>query len=63
MLYIYMILHGYIKQCKKSDFHLRRGDFIMFLMINQLNGPLKKKNPSKYTPIINSYDFTRKYGH
>jgi hypothetical protein len=38
-----MILHGNVKQCKKCDFYLRRGDFIMFLMINQQNGPLKKK--------------------
>jgi hypothetical protein len=34
-LYIYMILHGYVKQCKsekckKCDFYLKRGDFIMF---------------------------------
>jgi hypothetical protein len=36
--YIYiMILHGYVKQCKKCDFYLRRGDFIMFFfMISQL---------------------------
>jgi hypothetical protein len=39
-----MILYGNvenyinIKQCKKCDFDLRRGDFIMVLKINQLNG-------------------------
>jgi hypothetical protein len=52
-----------IKQCKKCDFDLRRGDFIMVLKISQLNGSLqktkKKKNPSKYTPRINSFDFAR----
>jgi hypothetical protein len=42
-----MILHGYVKQCKTCDFYLRRGDFIIFLKIGQLNGPLQKK-PSKY---------------
>ncbi len=42
-----MILHGYVKKCKNCDFYLRRGDFIMFLKISQLNGPLRKK-PSKY---------------
>jgi hypothetical protein len=35
-IYIYMILHDYvnIQKCKKCDFYLRRGDFIMFLMIS-----------------------------
>jgi len=42
-----MILHGYVEQCKKCDFYLRRGDFIIFLMKSQLNGPLQKKKPSK----------------
>jgi hypothetical protein len=42
-----MILYGYVKQCKKCDFYLRRGDFIMFLMQSQLNGPLQKKKWSK----------------
>jgi len=45
---IYMILHGYVKQCKyitiKNDFYLRRWNFIVFLNISQLNGPLPKKN-------------------
>jgi len=45
--YTYIILCCSIKQCKKCDFYLRRGDFIMFLKISQLNGPLHKK-PSKY---------------
>jgi hypothetical protein len=36
-----------IEQCKKCDFDLRRGDFIMFLKISQLNDPLQKKRPSK----------------
>jgi hypothetical protein len=58
-----MILHGYLKQCKKCDFYLRRGDFIRFSMISQLSGPLQNNKPSKYTPTTNSYDFTRKYGH
>jgi hypothetical protein len=57
-----MTLHGYVKQCKKCDFYLRRGDFIMFLMISQLNGPLQKKL-SIYTHTTNSYNFARKYGH
>jgi hypothetical protein len=54
-----MILHAYVKQCKykiikKCDFYLRRGNFIMSLMISQLNGPLqKKKKTSKYTPTTN----------
>jgi hypothetical protein len=52
-----------IKQCKKCDFQLRRGDFIMFSMISQLNGPFQKKKLSKYTPMTNSYDFARRYGH
>ncbi len=40
------------------------GDFIMFLTISRLNGPLqKKKKPSKYTPTTNSYDFARRSGH
>jgi hypothetical protein len=37
---------------------LRRGEFTMFFKISQLNYPLEKKNPSKYTPTTNSYDFT-----
>jgi hypothetical protein len=37
-----MILYG-IKQYKKCDFNLRRENFIMFLKISQLNGPLQKK--------------------
>ncbi len=32
-----------IEQCKKCDFDLRRGDFIMFLKISQLNDSLQKK--------------------
>jgi len=40
-----MILHGYVKQCKKCDFYLR--DFIMFLMISELSGPLQKKKKKK----------------
>jgi len=43
-----------LKQCKKFDFYLRRGDFIMFSIISQLNGSLQKSNNnnklSKYTP-------------
>ncbi len=60
-----MILYGNvenyinIKQCKKCDFDLRRGDFIMVLKINQLNGSQQKKTPSKYTPTTNSFDFAR----
>jgi hypothetical protein len=41
-----MILHGYVKQYnnkKKCDFYLKRGDFMMFLKISQLNGPLIAK--------------------
>jgi len=48
---ICMILHGNVKQCKKCDFYLRRGDFIMFLMINQQNGPLKKKKKRNHQNI------------
>ncbi len=49
-----MILHGYVKQCKKCDFYLRRGDFIMFLMKSQLNGPLpKNKTIKNYAPTTN----------
>ncbi len=36
-----------VKQCKKCD----RG-FIIFLVIGQPNGPLKKK-PSKHSPATN----------
>jgi hypothetical protein len=42
---------------------LRRGDFIMFLKVFQLNGSLPKKKPSKYTPTTNSYDLARRSGH
>jgi len=35
----------------------------MFSKISQLNGPLPKKTPSKYTPTTNSYDFARRSGH
>jgi len=50
-----------IEQCKKCDFDLKRGDFIMFLKISQLNDSLqKKKRPSKYTPTTNSCDFARR---
>jgi hypothetical protein len=31
-----------MEKCKKCDFDLRRGDFIMFLKISQLNGSLQK---------------------
>jgi hypothetical protein len=50
---------------KNVIFYLRRGDFIMFLKISQLNGPLQKKKTksSKYTPTTNSYDFARRSGH
>ncbi len=49
-----MILHGYVKQRKKCDFYLRRGDFIMFLMKTQLNDPLQnKKTIKKYTSTTN----------
>jgi hypothetical protein len=53
-----MILHAYVKQNKykiilKCDFYLRRGNFIMSLMISQLNGPLQKKKASKDTPTTN----------
>ncbi len=51
--YIYMILHDHVKQCKKCDFYLGRGDFIMFLVIGQPSGPLQRKNPSKHAPITN----------
>jgi hypothetical protein len=54
---------------KKSDLYLKRADFIMFLKISQLHGPLqnkkkkkKKKKPSKYMHTINSYDFARRSG-
>jgi hypothetical protein len=40
---IYIVLYGPIKQGKKCDFYLRRGDFIMLLKISQLNGQLQKK--------------------
>jgi hypothetical protein len=53
-----MILHGYVKQCKKCDFFMRRGDFVIFFMISSQNGPLQK-NFKIYT--TNSYDFARKY--
>ncbi len=39
----------YVKQCKKCDFYSRRGDFIMFWKISQLNGPLQKKTIKIYT--------------
>jgi len=32
-----------VKQCKKCDFYLGGRDFIMFLVIGQLNGPLASK--------------------
>jgi len=35
--------HVNIKQYKKCDFYLRRGDFINLFMISQLNGPLQKE--------------------
>jgi hypothetical protein len=52
-IYMYMILHGYVntKKCKKCDFYLRRGEFIMFWMISQLNGPLQKKKKKNYQNI------------
>ncbi len=56
-----MTLHGYVKQCKKCDFYLRKGDFIIFLMISLRNGPLQKQKITIYT--TNSYDFAKKYGH
>jgi len=57
-VYIYMILHAYVKQNKykiilKCDFYLRRGNFIMSLMISQQNGALQKKKASKDTPTTN----------
>jgi len=48
---------------KKSGFFLRRRYFIMSLKISQLNGPLQRKKPSKYTPTTNAYDFARRSGH
>jgi hypothetical protein len=33
----------------KCDFYLRRGDFIMFLMISQPNAPLQKKKSYQNT--------------
>jgi hypothetical protein len=36
------------KIVKKYDFYLRRGDFIMFFMRNQLNGPLQKEEKKNY---------------
>ncbi len=61
---VYMILYAYVKQGKYKiirnfDFSLRRGNFILSLMISQLNGPLpkkkkkKKKKTSKCTPTTN----------
>ncbi len=35
----------------------------MFSKISQLNGPLPKTKPSKYTPTTNSYDFARMSGY
>ncbi len=37
-----MILHGYVKQCKKCDFDLRRGDFIMFFNDQPVKWPIAK---------------------
>jgi hypothetical protein len=51
-----MILHGHVEKCKKCDFYLRRGDFIMFLTISQIS----KKKLIKYTLTTNSYDFARR---
>ncbi len=51
-IYTYKILHGNVKQCKKCDFYLRRGDFIMFFMISQLNGSLQIKNYQNIHPQL-----------
>jgi hypothetical protein len=51
-IYIYMTLHGHVKQCKQCDFDLRRGDFIMFLKISQINGPIAKKNHQNIHPQL-----------
>jgi hypothetical protein len=44
---------------------LRRGEFIIFLMINKpAKWPIaKKKTLTKYIPTTNSYDFARRYGN
>jgi hypothetical protein len=44
-----------VKQCKKYDFYLAKGggDFIMFLVIGQPNGPLQNKKPSKHALTTN----------
>jgi hypothetical protein len=46
------ILHGLVKQC---DFYLGRGNFIMFLVIGQPNGPLQKKrsHQNMHSQLIN----------
>jgi hypothetical protein len=41
-----------IKQCKKCDFYLRRGAFIIFSTISQLNGPFQKKNYQNIHPQL-----------
>ncbi len=69
-IYMSMCNNINLKQCKKCDFYLRRGDFIMFSIISQLNGSLQNNNNnnnnnkiSKYTPTTYSYDFALRYGH
>ncbi len=57
-IFLYMILHDYVKQYKykktflKCHFYLRRGDFIIFLMISQLNAPLQKKSYQNTHPQL-----------
>jgi hypothetical protein len=48
------MLYGCVKlcTCKKCDFYLEKGNFIMSLMIGQPNGPLQKKT-SKHAPTTN----------
>jgi hypothetical protein len=49
-----MILYGRVKYCKcKKRKILKEGDFIMFLVISQPNGPFPKKNPSKHARATN----------
>jgi hypothetical protein len=44
-VYISIILYGHVKlcTCKKCEFYLGKGDFIVFLVIGQPNGPLQKQ--------------------
>jgi hypothetical protein len=38
--------------CKKCDFYLRKGNFIMFFYDKPIKWPVAKKNLSKYSQLI-----------